>query len=207
MRKIILTIAAIIGFSSLGEPVKSMLGSEGAEMQFEEEEQNLWVWPTEWIPGSESLDTPSTVRYLQTGVWYIRFAANGYSYYTNGEEDFYSFNDNSFHSINRDWYTMVQFFLLEEGTYEIEYDYICETYSDNPSLRIMEYAPNGTGWLYYRYTQIDTIWRIDNLSYKTELKRFSVPSNVMTGIWLTGPSISVGRRGVDVWDVVLKKVD
>ena len=208
MKKMFSIVAALLlGLAAEAKPVKSMIGTECAEMQIEEEEQNLWVWPTEWIPASKVGYSPSTVRNLQTGVWYIRFSANGYSYYSKGDEDFYSFNYNSFHSRNSSWYAMVQFFLLEEGTYEIEYDYLCETYSDNPILRIMEFVPNGTGWVYYSYKSINPIWRIDNLSYKTELKRFSVPSNVMTGIWLSGASISAGRQGVDVWDVVLKKID
>ena len=192
MKKMFSIVAALLlGLAAEAEPVKSMIGTECAEMQIEEEEQNLWVWPTEWIPTANG--SPSTVRNLQTSVWYISFASNGYSTYKNGLENFYSFNGNSFHSRNLNWYAMVQFFLLEEGTYEIEYDYVCETYSDNPNLRIMEFVPNGTDWVYYSYKSINPIWRIDNLSYKTELKRFSVPSNVMTGIWLSGASISAGR--------------
>ena len=192
-------------FICIGAPTKSMLGVELAELQFEEEEeQNLWVWPTESI--NLRYGNQSTTRYWNTGIWYTGFAFNGYSdpaYY----EHVY-FDDDSFHNYRAgSGYSMVQFFLLDAGTYDISYSYICETYSDNAFTYVSFYEPDGNGgWIFKSYSSTSLIWRYDEGSYKTEYKRITIPEGAMTGITISGMNVD-GRRGIDVWDVVLKKVD
>ena len=205
MKRLIFCILMIHSVVSLGEPIKSMIGSELAESQIEEEEeQNLLVWPTETI--NLRYGNPSTTRYWNTGIWYTGFAYSGYSnsiYYEN-----VYFDDDSFHNYRAgSGYSMVQFFLLDAGIYDISYSYICETYSDNAVTYVSFYEPNGNGgWIYKSNSSTSLIWRYDEGSYKTECKRFTVPEGTMTGITISGINTD-GRRGIDVWNVVLKKVD
>ena len=204
MKKIhILLVAAFSVLSILAEPVKSMLGSELAELQIEEEEQNLWVWPTESI--KLVWGNPSTTRYWETGIWYIRMAGNGYTN-SNNDETKYLFSNDWFHNCNDAGYSMTQFFNLEEGQYSLSYDYLCERPSDDAFIVIIQYNVIDDGWIYSSQTERMLIYRDVYDNYKSESWMFNVPPNVMTGIIITGQNAN-NRRGIDVWNVVLKKVD
>ena len=203
---ILFAICLSLCFIGIGAPTKSMLGTELAESHFEEEEeQNLWVWPTELE--ISRYGNPNTVQYWQIGIWYGVFSYNGYSRPPTNIQNFH-FDDRSFHNCREGaGYSMVQFFLLDAGTYDISYSYICETYSDNAFLYFSFYEPDGNGgWIFKFDSPLSLIWRYDEGSYKTEYKRITIPEGVITGITISGMNAD-GRRGIDVWDVVLKKVD
>ena len=204
MKKMFSIVAALLlGLVAVSEPVKSMLGVESAEMQIEEEEQNLWVWPTELV--GLKWGTPRDVRHWETGVWYSQVANNGYS---NTPDSLHYFTENAFHNRNGGGYSMYQFFILESGTYEISYNYICQTPSDVAEFYAHDlyYDDSVGGWLFKSQLAKQLSFREVHDEFKSEGYVFEIADDAMVGMTVTGIN-KVDHREIDVWNVVLKKVD
>ena len=102
---------------------------------------------------------------------------------------------------------MVQCFALEEGTYQLSYRYACEQIADNPTFRLRGYVRSGTAWLYDGTISVTLTQRIIFEDHKREVHRFSVTGDMLTMVFITGTSNTDGHRGIDVWDVVLRRIE
>lgn len=204
MRKtlyLLMSACCFLSAAILASPVRSSLGGDKVATIEDGEVPNLWVWPTDYI--GLSFAGPKAPHNWQPGIWYLRVADNGY---TTAPSEGYSFSDNSFHNMCGGGYSMVQFFALEEGEYSISYDYLCETPTDNADLLVREYIDYGAGWVYGGAIRTYLVWREVFEDRKSEQKTFTIPAATMVYICITGYN-SVGRRGCDVWNVVLNKID
>ena len=79
VRRILFAVVLLASCIAHSSPVNSMLGSNGVEIADVEEEQNLWVWPTETRNYNETgYKSPKTIWVPELGVWYTGAAENGY---------------------------------------------------------------------------------------------------------------------------------
>ena len=189
-------------FICIGAPTNSMLGAERIEVQDDEEIQNLWVYPDSYITLGPA--TPSRARNFLPGVWYIAIASNGYTS-TPSIENYY-WDSESFHNYTEADYSMTQFFALEEGMYELSFDCMCENSDSYGRCLVIAYNPDGALWVYGGHIAPMSENKKDYGEYKSREVTFMVAANQMTAIQISGDHKN-GNRNIDVWNVVLKKVN